>query len=126
MTNLHAHSQTYWALVPAAGMGTRMGAENPKQYLSLHGKSVLEHSLTVLATHPKINKVVVVLNSADKHWQNLSLPFADKILTVMGGTRRSDSVWCGLQTLQQNAKANDWILVHDAVRPCCVMRTLIN
>ena len=61
-------SPAYWALVPAAGVGLRMGAQVPKQYLTLHGRSILDHSLDRLLDHPRIEGVYLALSPYDGWW----------------------------------------------------------
>lgn len=109
----------YWVIVPAAGIGKRMGGDIPKQYLSLAGRSVLEHALYRLSLHPLIAEIVVVLADGDTYWNKLSLDWvARPIRTVVGGDERCHSVLNGLESIKQRAAANDWVLVHDAARPC--------
>jgi 2-C-methyl-D-erythritol 4-phosphate cytidylyltransferase len=109
---------TYYAIVPAAGSGTRMQADIPKQYLKVAGKTLLEHAVNSLTSFPSIERVVVALDARDHRWQNLCFTFPEKILTTMGGKTRAESVLNGLQALQECAKPHDWVLVHDAARPC--------
>jgi len=111
-----------WAIVPAAGRGERFASATPsipKQYTPLRGKSVLEWSLRALLTEPRIHGVVVVLAAGDERWsevaRNLDSP---KLLTAIGGAQRQDSVMNGLEYLAPRVQADDWILVHDAARPC--------
>jgi 2-C-methyl-D-erythritol 4-phosphate cytidylyltransferase / 2-C-methyl-D-erythritol 2,4-cyclodiphosphate synthase len=112
-----------WAIVPAAGRGERFASTAsssiPKQYTPLLGRSVLEWSLRALLTEPRIQGIVVVLAAGDAHWaeiaRNLDSP---KLLTTIGGLHRQDSVMNGLEYLAPTAQADDWILVHDAARPC--------
>lgn len=108
----------FWSVVPAAGVGNRMGATIPKQYLSLHGKTVIEHTLSRLATHPLISGVVVAISADDQHWQQLDLTAFNNIHTAEGGLERCHSVLNGLQLLSTFADQDDWVLVHDAARPC--------
>jgi 2-C-methyl-D-erythritol 4-phosphate cytidylyltransferase len=107
-----------FAIVPAAGIGSRMGADCPKQYLSLHGKTILEHTLCKLLQIKAIEKIVVAVSEQDQHWQSLSVFNDPRIETVMGGAERSDSVYAGLQSLMEEARPADWVLVHDVARPC--------
>lgn len=107
-----------YAIVPAAGSGQRMGAELPKQYLKIAGKTVLEHAVNVLAGFPLIKKVVLALGAEDFYWQKLAFLEASKILTVLGGSTRAESVLNALQIISEFAKPEDWVLVHDAARPC--------
>jgi 2-C-methyl-D-erythritol 4-phosphate cytidylyltransferase / 2-C-methyl-D-erythritol 2,4-cyclodiphosphate synthase len=112
-----------WAIVPAAGRGERFASTAsssiPKQYTPLLGRSVLEWSLRALLTEPRIQGIVVVLAAGDAHWaeiaRNLDSP---KLLTTIGGAHRQDSVMNGLEYLAPTAQPDDWILVHDAARPC--------
>ncbi|NHB88361.1 2-C-methyl-D-erythritol 4-phosphate cytidylyltransferase [Photorhabdus tasmaniensis] len=107
------------ALVPAAGIGSRMNSDCPKQYLSIAGKAVIEHTLAALLAHPRIQRVVVVLNPADTQFQFLEVASNPRITTVIGGKQRADSVLAGLNHLAHLAgNDNRWVLVHDAARPC--------
>lgn len=109
---------TYSAVVPAAGSGRRFGAAIPKQYLQLHGATVLEHSLRLLLSVPRLQRIVVALDPADTHWRELAV-FADaRIEVVDGGEERCHSVLNGLRHLESGA-ATEWALVHDVARPCC-------
>jgi 2-C-methyl-D-erythritol 4-phosphate cytidylyltransferase len=114
-------TDTFWAIIPAAGIGARIGTQVPKQYLLLHKKPIIAHSIASLSSHPKIHKIVVVLAANDTHWPlfHAALPpaCAEKIVTVLGGATRQLSVYQGLLALQKQAKPMDWVLVHDAVRP---------
>ena len=107
-----------WALIPAAGIGSRMQSEIPKQYLEIDGKTILEHSLSKFLDHPSIEKVVVAINPEDKHWAKLKVANHPKIKTVAGGATRAESVLNGLKAIQQHDGGNDWVMVHDAARPC--------
>lgn len=109
----------FWSVVPAAGVGSRMGAAVPKQYLSLHGsKTVIEHTLSRLSTHPQMSGVVVAISAGDEHWQQLDLSAYNNIHVANGGAERCHSVLNGLQLLSGFADVDDWVLVHDAARPC--------
>ncbi|MGV3591029.1 MAG: 2-C-methyl-D-erythritol 4-phosphate cytidylyltransferase [Gammaproteobacteria bacterium] len=115
-------SGRYFLVLPAAGSGRRMQAGLPKQYLALAGRSLLQHSLERLGALPEIERIVVALASDDARWPALqaALPqaVASKVSTVTGGAERMQSVANALAALQPHAAANDWVLVHDAVRPC--------
>ena len=110
-------SQRFWVVIPAAGAGRRMGSEIPKQYLPLHGKCVIEWTLSRFLDHPQIDGVVVAISKGDQQWDNLKLDHP-KLVTVTGGAERSDSVLNALHRLSQMAAEDDWVLVHDAARPC--------
>jgi 2-C-methyl-D-erythritol 4-phosphate cytidylyltransferase/2-C-methyl-D-erythritol 2,4-cyclodiphosphate synthase len=112
-----------WAIVPAAGRGERFASAAklsiPKQYTPLLGKSVLEWSLRALLTEPRIHGIVVVLAAGDERWSDVARSLdSPKLLTAIGGAHRQDSVMNGLEYLAARAQADDWILVHDAARPC--------
>ena len=113
-----------WAIVPAAGRGTRFAGATtdisaPKQYAPLLGATVLEFSLRALLAEPRVHAVVVALAPGDAHWPRLA-PRLDspKLRTTLGGATRQDSVLNGLEFLAPQAAPDDWILVHDAARPC--------
>jgi 2-C-methyl-D-erythritol 4-phosphate cytidylyltransferase len=109
----------YWAVLPAAGSGSRMGAELPKQYLSLGDKKVIEHSLDALLACPALSGIVVVVAADDARWPGIAANYQDQPLTtVSGGVERCHSVLNALEHLAQQARADDWVLVHDAARPC--------
>lgn len=110
----------YYALVPAAGGGSRMGAELPKQYLPLAGKPLIWHTVQALAAVPAIELLFVVLASADRQWQALGLDDVAGRVEVLrcGGASRAESVANGLRAMAGRVRAEDWVLVHDAARPC--------
>ena len=108
----------YWAVVPAAGIGRRMGAALPKQYLSLRGRTVLEPTLARLHRLPEIEALVLALHPRDRHWPALDASVFPRLETVNGGEERVHSVRLALAALQGRARPHDWVLVHDAVRPC--------
>lgn len=108
---------TIWAILPAAGIGRRMAASIPKQYLQLNGLTVIEHSLKLLSSLPQLKQITVVVHPDDKHWPKINIDnLTGKIETVVGGDERNESVLNGLLSL--DAAPEDWVLVHDAVRPC--------
>lgn len=107
-----------FAVVPAAGVGRRMGSEIPKQYLALAGRMVIEHTLERLTEHPRIQAIVVAVNTTDVWWPNITIAKHSKILQCLGGAERCYSVLNALSILNGIAAPDDWILVHDAVRPC--------
>ncbi len=109
----------FWSVVPAAGVGLRMGGVLPKQYLKLGKQTIIEHTLNRLRNHPLISGVVLVISSEDPHWQQLQLPeCATPLWIAEGGAERCHSVLNGLDKLQEFASDDDWVLVHDAARPC--------
>lgn len=108
----------YFSIVPAAGKGHRMGTSTPKQYLSLHDAPVIQHTLNALLSYPQFEKIVVVISADDEYWSRLNLNTHPKIMATVGGCERYHSVLNGLSALEGLADPNDWILVHDAARPC--------
>ncbi len=107
-----------WAVVPAAGVGARMQAERPKQYLPLLGRRVIEHTLQRLLAHPCIGAVVVAISSDDDWWPEVTIKTDKPLWLAEGGDERCHSVLNALQTLSAQAAERDWVLVHDAARPC--------
>ena len=114
-----------WAVVPAAGSSRRMGGELPKQYLPLMGKTVLEHTLERLLGVDTITAIVIALPPHDNRFSSMPISQNNRILQVVGGLERSDSVLSAVNSLQKKAKLSDWVLVHDAAR-CCVRTDKIN
>jgi len=111
-----------WAVVPAAGRGARFEttqANGPKQYARLAGATVLEWSLSALLREPRVAGIVVALAADDTRWPAIAASMTgSKIETTIGGASRQESVMCGLKALEGRAGADDWVMVHDAARPC--------
>lgn len=109
-----------WAVVPAAGTGSRLNADVPKQYLELDGQTVLEHSLSRIDALARVKATVVVLSADDSIGRALCRDgVADgRLVLCNGGEHRYSSVHKGLLALCGRADAEDWVLVHDAARPC--------
>lgn len=109
-----------WAIVPAAGVGKRVvGSPVPKQYLRFEGKTILEHALSPLIDNEYIAGVVVVLHKDDQWFTDLTIDCKNKQLwTVTGGATRAQSVLNALTYLKDYADKSDFVLVHDAARPC--------
>ena len=108
----------FWAVIPAAGVGARMAADRPKQYLQLGGRTILEHSLDCFLDHPCLKGVVVSIAADDPYWPGLACASDTRIQRAAGGRERADSVLNALLLLHaQGAADNDWVLVHDAARP---------
>jgi len=110
----------HFAIVPAAGSGSRMGADLPKQYLPLLGKPLIHHALAVLCAAPEIDRVFVVLSVGDAEWgrHDWSALGPKLVPLFCGGATRADSVLGGLRAISGEAQQSDWVLVHDAARPC--------
>ena len=107
-----------WGVLLAAGVGQRMGAAQPKQYLKLAGRAILEHSLEVFCKHARIHGVVVALAPGDEYWSSLQLSGHPGVSVAVGGAERCRSALNGLERLATMAHVDDWVLVHDAARPC--------
>ena len=120
--SVNSYKKKYWAVIPAAGVGKRMGSKIPKQYLQLAGKTVLEQTLSIFLQHPDISGIVVAITQGDPYWQDISDNFNEKyaqlVIVAPGGSERCHSVLNALQTLSEYASDDDWVLVHDAARPC--------
>jgi 2-C-methyl-D-erythritol 4-phosphate cytidylyltransferase len=117
--------KTHIAVVPAAGIGSRMKSSIAKQYLKIGGQTVIEHTLDALLSHPQISDVIVVLHPQDTIFDSLGIADNPAIKKVVGGDERVDSVLNGLKYCsqlrhdnQQGNSKNQWVLVHDAARPC--------
>ncbi|TBU77662.1 2-C-methyl-D-erythritol 4-phosphate cytidylyltransferase [Pseudomonas daroniae] len=109
---------SFWAVIPAAGIGSRMHADRPKQYLQLAGKSILEHTLNCFLDHPCLRGVVISLAEDDPFWPTLSCAHDSRIHIAAGGAERAGSVLNALLRLGElGAAEQDWVLVHDAARP---------
>ncbi|SFT81352.1 2-C-methyl-D-erythritol 4-phosphate cytidylyltransferase [Kosakonia arachidis] len=102
------------AVVPAAGFGRRMQTECPKQYLSIGQKTILEHAVDALLAHPRVRRVIIAVSPGDERFARLPLAQHPQITVVNGGAERADSVLAGLKA----AGDAQWVLVHDAARPC--------
>ncbi len=110
------------AIIPASGVGSRMNAPFPKQYLKIQNKTILEHTLTPFIQHPLIEKIVVAVSKTDSYYSTLPLLNHAKIQLVFGGETRANSVFNALKEVENEA----WVLVHDAARPCLKRSDLDN
>ena len=108
----------FWAVVPAAGVGKRMNADRPKQYLELAGKTVIEHTLLRLLSANIFTAVAVAISKEDPYWPELDVSVHEQVITADGGKERADSVLSALKSIRDLASDEDWVLVHDAARPC--------
>jgi len=106
-----------WAVVPAAGRGTRFGGDRPKQYLEVAGAPLIGYALQALLAHNSIEGAVVVLAADDAQWPGWQEIEGKPLLTCVGGNARSDSVLAGLAALPESVRGDDFVLVHDAARP---------
>jgi 2-C-methyl-D-erythritol 4-phosphate cytidylyltransferase len=106
-----------WAVVPAAGLGTRFGAGLPKQYLEVDGEPLIAHALRALLSHPVVEGVVVALAADDPNWPGWQEFEGKPVVACTGGATRAESVLAGLAALPESVRADDFVLVHDAARP---------
>ena len=108
----------FHVIIPAAGSGSRMGVDTPKQYLSLNGKPLIQHVIKVFDQAAKINTVNIILSSGDAYWRITYLNLSRKAQAhYCGGDTRAATVLNGLNAIEAQVEADDWILVHDAARP---------
>jgi 2-C-methyl-D-erythritol 4-phosphate cytidylyltransferase len=113
----------YWLIMPAAGAGRRFGESTPKQYAPLRGRTLIEWSLAPFLSDPRCSGAVVAIAPEDKWWPRV----AERIPAVTvapGGQERSESVRNALAALSRRAGKSDWVLVHDAARPCLLATDL--
>lgn len=109
---------SFWVVIPAAGVGSRMRADRPKQYLPLAGKTIIEHTLDCFLDHPRLLGLVVSLATADPYWPRLECVSDPRIQRADGGAERAESVLSGLRRAGElGARDEEWVLVHDAARP---------
>ncbi|WP_268892429.1 2-C-methyl-D-erythritol 4-phosphate cytidylyltransferase [Colwellia sp. 20A7] len=111
---LLVENQQFIVVVPAAGVGKRMQASCPKQYLTLNEQTILSHTINRLLNHKNIAKVILAISDDDDYFMQTALLDNPNIIKVSGGEERVDSVLSGLQAINEL----DWVLVHDAARPC--------
>ncbi|MHA7845424.1 2-C-methyl-D-erythritol 4-phosphate cytidylyltransferase [Serratia sp. D1N4] len=102
------------AVLPAAGIGSRMQADCPKQYLTIGHQTILEHAIHALLRHPRIPQVIVAISHDDDQFHRLPIAQDPRVRVTVGGQQRADSVMAGLRL----AGDAEWVLVHDAARPC--------
>jgi 2-C-methyl-D-erythritol 4-phosphate cytidylyltransferase len=109
----------YWLVMPAAGTGRRFGTDTPKQYAALEGRTVIDWALAPFLADPRCTQIVVALGEEDGSWKAPA-----GVLTTSGGAQRSQSVRAALSAIERRAAPHDWVLVHDAARPCLDARDL--
>lgn len=115
---------SYWVVIPAAGLGSRFSQQRPKQYWTIAGITLLEHTLALFTKQPWVRGVVVAIQDNDPYFKQIAPATKNQVTTVIGGDSRSQSVMNALAHLSTYAKTDDWVLVHDAVRPCLNPRDL--
>jgi 2-C-methyl-D-erythritol 4-phosphate cytidylyltransferase len=107
-----------WAVVPAAGRGNRFGGRTPKQYAALCGEPMLSWTLRALLADRGMAGVMVALAPGDRRWRRIPESSDRRVHSCVGGERREVSVARALEALADRARDHDWVLVHDAARPC--------
>ena len=107
-----------WAIIPAAGRGSRSGSDIPKQYQSLLGRPMIHYALDVLSAHPDIDGIILALAADDARWLAVDSWRGKPLRTCIGGAERSDSVLAAITALDDVLGRDDHVLVHDAARPC--------
>jgi len=118
MSNSGGVQEELWALVPASGVGSRMKSDRPKQYLQIHNRYILDHTLFRLLSVPNLTGIMLVLSDDDPFWPRSNFANHPKVHTAIGGMERFNSVLNGLYELEGIASDEAWIMVHDAARPC--------
>jgi 2-C-methyl-D-erythritol 4-phosphate cytidylyltransferase len=113
-----AMAARYFGLIPAAGKGSRFGGEMPKQYQALHGRAILAYAIDALASQTPLARVYVVHAEDDRRCAQVAGTGYRVATMPCGGATRAESVKNGLASLRGELKDDDWVLVHDAVRPC--------
>ena len=108
----------FWLIIPAAGIGTRMQMDKPKQYLQIENKTILEHAISCFLDHPAFKEVYVGLSEQDVYFDQCGLNLDSRITAFKGGSERADTVLKGLEFISDKADPDDWVWVHDAARPC--------
>ena len=116
-------TQPIAVVVPAAGVGSRMEADRPKQYLTIHGQTILEHTVERLLSHSMVDRVVIAISATDPYFPSLPLNTNARVSVVEGGKERADSVLAGLDYLKQHYDYA-WVMVHDAARPCLRLKDM--
>jgi 2-C-methyl-D-erythritol 4-phosphate cytidylyltransferase len=125
--NSHLEQESVWVLIPAAGVGSRMNSETPKQYLKINGKTILEHTVSRFDSLPNLAGILIVVSEHDAYWNSLKNIFLEQrkfqsipIMFTFGGSERSGTVLKGLNFLLDTVRLNlsQWVMVHDAARPC--------
>lgn len=107
-----------WGVIPAAGIGRRMGVEVPKQYLRIAGRTLLEHAAAALLAADDLQRLVIAHHPDDSILSTLPLAVNSRVQLVVGGDERAVSVLAAMEVLTDLAADDDWVMVHDAARPC--------
>lgn len=125
MTSNIDKDKLIWVVIPAGGVGSRFGANQPKQYTMINGHSLLWHTIQALRQHPRIRPIMLTIAETDQYWASSDVAqSAEDISTTPGGETRAKSVLNGLDALVDHIDEMDWVLVHDACRPCVTLAEL--
>lgn len=119
-------SDSFYVVIPAAGGGTRFGAKTPKQYLRVGGKTILEHTISIFLRENWVKQLVIPIALDDHFFYQLPVANHPKVVSLKGQNTRAHSVANATTFLMEHAHENDWVLVHDAVRPCLHRNDLNN
>lgn len=122
--NISNAAPKIWAVVPAAGSGKRLSAEKPKQYFNILNKTILEHTLERLLSHELVCGISLAISPSDVYWEAIQFKTAKTVVVTAGGQERCHSVLNALDALQRVSGPNDWVLVHDAARPCVRLKDI--
>jgi len=114
----------YYLVIPAAGSGKRFSASQPKQYATLGNSTVIEHALAPFESDPDCAGIVVAVAPEDTSWTGIAARRTRVIEKAKGGQQRAHSVRNALRALVGRARDDDWIMVHDAARPCLAAQDL--
>ncbi len=114
----------HWVIIPAAGIGSRMAADRPKQYLSIYNKTILEHTLELFVSESRFSGILVGLAEGDEYWEELNYPQKKNVTVFVGGSERFNTVLNGLYAIESLAQDHDWVWVHDAARPCLAQQDI--
>lgn len=115
----------YHVIIPAAGSGSRMQSETPKQYLRVLGRPIVEHTLNLFDSCPRIDTIHLVLSADDDLWPAMSISLSDKVhIHRCGGDSRAETVLNAVRSIEPAVDVNDWVLVHDAARPGLTLHSL--
>ena len=121
LLHMNKSNQSIWAVIPAAGIGQRMQSDIPKQYLPLAGSTVIENTIHRLLSATKVEGLAISLRHDDPYWESVKIDSTKPVIRAEGGAERCDSVLNAMKSLAEHDNFNiddDWVLVHDAVRPC--------
>lgn len=121
---MNSETEKFWAVIPAAGVGRRMGAEVPKQYLQLAGETILVHTMKRLASCAGISGLFLGVSPSDAYWPEIAFEAPWLKSVCEGGRERADTVSRILDSMASMVQPQDWVLVHDAVRPCVSHRDI--